>query len=145
MARSRDLLQRFRPAGAPGTAASAGVPADRVAELSAELEPVLALLDEVTQEAARIRAGGSREAARLRSEADQRARTTVATATREAEGDRLVSAASVNERAAAEAAETLAAARAEASALRRRADEHLQEYADRVLAEVRSTVLGDAP
>jgi regulator of protease activity HflC (stomatin/prohibitin superfamily) len=145
VARSRDLLQRFRPAGAPGTAAAAGVPADRVAELSAELEPVLALLDEATREAVRIRAEGSREAARLRAAADRRARTTVAAATREAEGDRLAAAARVNDRAAAEAAKTLAAARLEAAALHRRADEHLQEYADRVLAEVRSTVLGDAP
>ena len=82
MARSRDLLQRFRPAGAPGTAATAGVPADRVAELSAELEPVLALLDEVTEVAGRIRAEGTRDAARVRAAAGERARTLVATATR---------------------------------------------------------------
>ncbi len=145
MARSRDLLQRFRPAGAPGTAASAGVPADRVAELSAELEPVLALLDVASEEAGRIRAEGSREAARLRAEAGERARTLVATATREAEADRIAAAARVNERAAAEADETVAAARAEAAALRLRADERLQEYADRVLGAVRSTVLGDTP
>lgn len=145
MARSRDLLQRFRPAGAPGTAAAAGVPADRVAELSAELEPVLAQLDEATQEAVRIRVGGSREAARLRTEAEQRARTMVATATREAEADRLAAAARVNRRAAAEAAETLDVARAEAAALRREADERLQQYADRVVAAVRSALLGDAP
>lgn len=145
MARSRDLLQRFRPAGAPGTAASAGVPADRVAELSAELEPVLALLDAVSEEARRIRAEGSREAARIRAGAAERVRTMVATATREAEADRIAAAAQVNERAAAEADETLAAARAEAAALRLRADEHLQECADRVLTAVRSAVLGDAP
>lgn len=145
MARSRDLLQRFRPAGAPGTAASAGVPADRVAELSAELEPVLALLDGVGEEAARIRAEGSREAARVRAGAGERARAMVATATREAEADRIAAAARVNKRAAAEAEATVAAARAEAAALRLRADAHLQEYADRVLAAVRSTVLGDSP
>lgn len=145
MARSRDLLQRFRPAGAPGTAAAAGVPADRVAELSAELEPVLAQLDETGEEAVRIRAEGSREAARIRAEAEQRARTMVATAVREAEGDRLAAAARVNQRAAAEAAQTVAVARAEAAELRREADERLQQYADRVLAAVRSALPGDAP
>ena len=39
MLSARDLLHRFRPVGAPG-AAPAGVPADRVAEVSRELQPV---------------------------------------------------------------------------------------------------------
>lgn len=42
MPRVRDLLYRFRPARAPGAAASAGVPVDRTAELTAELEPLIA-------------------------------------------------------------------------------------------------------
>jgi hypothetical protein len=42
MPRVRDLLYRFRPEGAPGAAAAAGVPADRAAELTAELEPLIA-------------------------------------------------------------------------------------------------------
>jgi hypothetical protein len=121
------------------------VPADRVAELSAELEPVLALLDDVTVVAGRIRAEGTRDAARIRAAAGERARTVLAAATREAESERIAAATRVNERAAAEADETVAAARAEATALRLRADEDLQQYADRVLTAVRSTVLGDAP
>ena len=32
MPRSRDTLQRFRPAGTPGAASAAGIPVDRVAE-----------------------------------------------------------------------------------------------------------------
>ena len=40
MPRARDLLARFRPVGAPGTAAPAGVPVDRVAERRRELLPV---------------------------------------------------------------------------------------------------------
>lgn len=45
----RDFLERFRPAGAPGPAAAA-VPADRPAELAAELEAVFALLNEAEAE-----------------------------------------------------------------------------------------------
>ena len=44
MTRTRELLERFRPAGTPGAAGGRGVPVDRVAERSAELEPVLELL-----------------------------------------------------------------------------------------------------
>ncbi|WP_330180126.1 hypothetical protein OHB26_27395 [Nocardia sp. NBC_01503] len=69
----RDFLDRFRPAGAPGAAAPRGVPADRAAELTAELTPLLARLDRVqaaieyehdtaTQRAERIREAGHREA-----------------------------------------------------------------------------------
>lgn len=69
----RDFLDRFRPAGAPGAAAPRGVPADRAAELTAELTPLLARLDRVqadiehehdtaAQQAERIREAGHREA-----------------------------------------------------------------------------------
>jgi hypothetical protein len=50
----RDFLARFRPAGAPGTAARAAVPADRSRELEAEVEPVLALLEDTDAERKRI-------------------------------------------------------------------------------------------
>ncbi|ADD43120.1 hypothetical protein [Stackebrandtia nassauensis] len=69
----RDFLERFRPAGAPGAAAVRGVPADRVAERAAELEPLLAVLSATEQEAERIRADARAEAARLRAEATRRA------------------------------------------------------------------------
>ena len=51
----RDFLERFRPAGTPGAAAQGGVPADRIADTAAELEPVFMMLDDVHAEAARIR------------------------------------------------------------------------------------------
>ena len=81
-----DFLERFRPAGAPGAAASAGVPADRSRELEAELSPVLALLEGVEAECARvvararhdagqIIAAAREEAAAGLAEADQRARS----------------------------------------------------------------------
>ena len=59
-----DVLRRFRPVGSPGAAAVAGVPADRIGELAAELAPVFQLLDETLQECVRIRAEATREATR---------------------------------------------------------------------------------
>ena len=81
----RDFLERFRPAGAPG-AARAGVPADRSRELEAELSPVLALLEGVDAECARIVAQARHDAGQIiaaardeaaagLADADQRARS----------------------------------------------------------------------
>jgi hypothetical protein len=59
--RVRDLLYRFRPSGAPGTAARPGVPADRARDLADELEPVFsALAPTVAQCRAVVSAGRSR-------------------------------------------------------------------------------------
>jgi vacuolar-type H+-ATPase subunit H len=62
VSQARDFLDRFRPAGAPGPAARAGVPADRARELAAELEPVLALLDGTYAECQQIIETARREA-----------------------------------------------------------------------------------
>jgi hypothetical protein len=62
MARARDFVERFRPSGPPGAAARPGVPADRQAERSAELEPLLALLAETEAEVAHIRAAAQQGA-----------------------------------------------------------------------------------
>ena len=69
MTQTRDFLDRFRPAGAPGGAARAGVPADRVRELAAEVGPVLALLDDVHAECDQILGEARREAARVAAQA----------------------------------------------------------------------------
>ena len=69
MTQMRDFLDRFRPAGAPGGAARAGVPADRVRELAEEVEPVLALLDDVHAECEQILREARQEAARIADEA----------------------------------------------------------------------------
>jgi vacuolar-type H+-ATPase subunit H len=66
---ARDFLDRFRPAGAPGPAARAGVPADRAAELAAEVEPVLALLDGTYAECQQIIAAAQQEADRIAADA----------------------------------------------------------------------------
>lgn len=84
MTRSRDLLERFRPAGAPGAATPPGVPAERGASVRDELTPVLALLapteaeveavqEEARANAARISADASNRAAALAAQAHERA------------------------------------------------------------------------
>ena len=62
MSATRDFLDRFRPAGTPGAAGGAGVPADLGRELGAEIGPVLALLDDTHAECERIVAAARREA-----------------------------------------------------------------------------------
>jgi hypothetical protein len=66
MPRVRDFLYRFRPAGAPGAAAEAGVPIDRTAELTAELEPLFASLARTERECANIRDHAKADAAAIR-------------------------------------------------------------------------------
>ncbi|HEX7745917.1 MAG TPA: hypothetical protein VF462_11720, partial [Micromonosporaceae bacterium] len=58
----RELLDRFRPAGAPGAASAAGVPADRQTTASAELDPVFAALADVVAKCAGLRATAVRDA-----------------------------------------------------------------------------------
>ncbi|MER7159834.1 hypothetical protein, partial [Streptomyces lydicus] len=77
MAGLRDLLMRFRPVSTPGPAAT-GVPADRTAELAAELTPTLALLDRTAGQAAAVREAALHEAERIRTEAARQAERLVA-------------------------------------------------------------------
>jgi len=115
----RDYLDRFRSASAPG-AGRTGVPADRSAELEAELTAVLALLDGVHAQCAgivaqarwdagRIVAAAREEAAAVTADADRRARTARDEAARE----------------------VLAAARAEAVGIAARAGQQVSRVRDR--------------
>jgi vacuolar-type H+-ATPase subunit H len=142
--RARDLLERFRPAGTPGAAGRPGVPADRVAELSAELGPVLELLDDTIHEAARIRADGARRAEEIRRDATERSRVTVDQARRRAEAERSDAAARVSRRSEADIRELLAQAEREADAIRSRARSRMPRYVDDVLAVVRTTLTDGA-
>jgi len=51
----REFLLRLRPAGAPGSAGPAGVPADASARAADELKPIVAALATAVREAGRIR------------------------------------------------------------------------------------------
>jgi hypothetical protein len=94
-----DFLSRFKPTTAPGSASQAGVPADRAAQLAAELEPVLGTLARTRERCASISADGEQEAARIaRQAADRVAAITSegaeqAAAARDAAAQRVVSAA----------------------------------------------------
>lgn len=132
----QDFLNRFRPAGAPGSAAPRGVPADRSAAAAAELMPVLVRLDDAHREAERIRATALEQAERLRRDG------------REAAAALLEHARENVETVAAQAATAvLAAAQTEVPAeppggprLPRRAEERLPAYIDRVVTTARELV-----
>ncbi|MGR3939027.1 hypothetical protein [Streptomyces sp. BRA346] len=132
MAGLRDFLLRFRPVGSPGRAAPGGVPADRTAELTAELDPPLSLLEEAEAEARHIRDGAAREAAERRRAAERRAQEIVKSAQDRAREVRATNAARVRRDAETEAAELLATAQREAAAVRRRAEERMPRLLDRV-------------
>ena len=110
-----DFLHRFRQAGAPGAASMAGVPADRSAELAAELRPVLALLDGTQEQCAQVVAQARQEAGRIVARARQEAGRIAADGGNRAETARGEAAAQLlgNARAQA-AAQGLAAARSAA-------------------------------
>jgi vacuolar-type H+-ATPase subunit H len=100
-----DFLSRFRPAGAPGAASRAGVPADRAAELAGELGPVLALLDATQAECARKVADAEREAERVIAAARAAAEQIIADAANRAETARTRAATEVLDVARAQGAE----------------------------------------
>jgi vacuolar-type H+-ATPase subunit H len=133
----RDLLERFRPAGAPGAATAAGVPADRRATVEAELEPIFGALDEVTRQGEETRLTASRAADHRLADAQQQARAIVARAATEAEAERAAAAAQLRSRAAREVAEIAAGAAAAAHAVRRDGEQTHPQLLVRVVERVR--------
>ncbi|MGY2063099.1 hypothetical protein ACW9HQ_50115 [Nocardia gipuzkoensis] len=80
MPRWGDFLDRFRPAGAPGAAGAAGIPADRATDAAMELTPVLTRLDEVQDRADTMRTEALERAARIRHDSETVAAEIVARA-----------------------------------------------------------------
>jgi len=138
MARAREFLERFRPSGTPGAAARPGVPADRLAERSAELEPVFARLAETEAEAATIRAAASREAELRRHQGEERAQAALAAGRRQVAADRAELAAQVRRQVSTETAAIVSAAQDEAEAVRARARQRLPAMVERVVADARA-------
>ena len=138
MARAREFLERFRPSGTPGAAARPGVPADRLAERSAELEPVFARLAETEADAATIRAAARREADQRRLQGQERAQAVLATGRHQVAADRAELAAQVRHQASVETAAIISAAHDEADAVRTRAGQRLPAMVDRVVSDVRA-------
>ncbi len=142
MARVRDVLYRFRPAGAPGAASAAGVPVDRAADLAAELEPLLAQLATTERTVAGIREQAIRDAAEIRARDVERARSIVTTAGQRADAERAAAAAQMRRRAEGEAAGALADAEREAAELGDRAAARIPAYVALVVDSV-SRLVGD--
>ena len=144
MPRVRDLLYRFRPAGGPGSATAAGVPADRARDLAEELEPVFTALAPTLAHCREVVEQGRRDADRVRTRdalaverllADSSARA--ATARAQARAQELAEADS-------RGAVVEADAGAHASRLGVRLGELLPTYREQVVASVEA-LLAEAP
>lgn len=137
----RDLLERFRPSGSPGPPAMSGVPADRVSERSAELEPVFALLADVQAEAAQIDADATREARHRRERAAEQARAILAEAGRLADAERARAAAAAQAGAAEQVGSILRDAQRAAESLAEQAHARRAEFVADVLRHAREELL----
>ncbi|MEZ5184452.1 MAG: hypothetical protein R2720_01775 [Candidatus Nanopelagicales bacterium] len=134
----RDFLERLRPSGTPGAASLSGVPADDVAERSAELEAVLAQLAGVESDVARIKQEAAVEGKRRREAAAEQARAIIAKAGHDARAEQHAAAASARSRAREDTAARMAAAHQEATAIAERARARTPELLVRVIAEARA-------
>lgn len=132
-----DFLARFRPAGAPGPAAGA-VPADRRAELEAELQQVFALLTGPEAERRTLIDEADRAARRIREEAAESAALLVERARVDAGAIRAEAAAEVRAAVRGEHDALLAEARREADEIGRTADERLPGLVAEAVASVRA-------
>ena len=137
----RDLLERFRPAGAPGAATPAGVPSDRSAALSDELGPVLAMLADTEQECARIRREGDDLAARVRADAAARAAATLAGGRDRADAARAEVVELQHRRSKADAERELSQAHRTIAAIERTSRAGVPDLVARVVEAVRSDLL----
>lgn len=141
MASTRDLLQRFRPAGAPGAATATGVPADRVRERQAELDPVFALFADTVTQAAEIRREAAAEAERRRRRARERAVALVAQARLEADSIRAQAMSEAEQTAAQVTRARAEEARTVAQEIRDAAGRRLEADVAEVVARVRSAMV----
>ena len=133
----RDFLARFRPAGTPGAAARAGVPADRSGELEAEVGPVLMLLHDTAAERDQIIARARRDAEQMTAAARAEAAVVAADAERRAEAAREEAARQVMALAREEAARTVDSARQQAAATRELARQRMPDLVSRTVDLIR--------
>ncbi len=138
----RDLLYRFRPAGAPGAASAAGVPVDRAADTEAELAPLLAALTDTEGACARILEQARRDAEAIRVREAQRARDILTTASARSGAERAAATARIGQVVRDEATALLTAADEEAAAIRERAAERMPEHVGLLVASVRALLGG---
>jgi hypothetical protein len=142
---ARRLLRRFLPAGAPGPAGLAGVPTDRVADVTAELAPVFAALAATEARCDEILERGRRDAVDAGRRATERVRVIAATAERRAAAERVDALARAQRAAEEQSAAELAAAQAEADRLREDALGRISGYVTRVTAAVAAMLAATGP
>ena len=133
----RDFLARFRPAGPPGAAARAGVPADRSRELEAEVGPVLALLESTDAERMRIIAQARRDADQITAAARAEAAAIAADAEQRAERAREQAAQQVVASAREETAGTVDSARQQAMNTQELARQRMPALVSRAVDAIR--------
>jgi vacuolar-type H+-ATPase subunit H len=138
MARVRDILYRFRPAGSPGAAGTAGVPVDRGADLAAELGPLFAQLADTETACDALVETARSEAVARHGRAIDAAHALIERARDEAVVERAASAAATQSAGETQLASILAHAEAEAEEVRRRAAARLPDHVARVVAFVRT-------
>jgi hypothetical protein len=138
MPQVHDFLDRFRPAGAPGAAARAGVPADMSGALAAELTPVLALLSDTDAARGSIIARAERDARRIVAEARAQASAVAADAERRGRAARDEAARLVLAQAMSDAGEAEAAAARQAARVRELAAERMPALVSRAVDLVRN-------
>lgn len=143
MPQFRDFLDRFRPAGAPGAAGRAAVPADRSAELAAELMPVLTLLDDADGACARTVAQAHAEAQRILAAARAEAAAQLEDAGHRADAVRAETVQHVVAAAQAEADGAVTSARLQAGEIARLAGQRIPAGAARAVDLVQALGDGD--
>ncbi len=142
MASTRDLLERFRPAGAPGAAAPAGVPSERAAGLREELLPVLALLEPTEAQVEAVLRESVARADRVRADASARVASQASQSRLRADEARAEAVARQRRRSQDESAARLDAAAREAAALDARVRARLPQLVQDVLDAVRADLTG---
>ncbi|MCM4084359.1 hypothetical protein [Paractinoplanes hotanensis] len=136
----RDLLSRFRAAGAPGAPGAAGMPVDLRTGVTAELEPVFAALAATTAECERRRAAGATEADLRVDEARRRAAAMISQAEGAAQAARATEAARVHELARTALVAVEGESRAAAEEIARRAADRLPGLVREVVETVRRDI-----
>jgi vacuolar-type H+-ATPase subunit E/Vma4 len=131
-------LERFRPAGTPGAAGRSGVPVDRSADAAAELTPLLLLLDDVQDEAERMRKDAIERVDEIRRTAHREADQIVTRARLEAQRVRAEAEAKAQSRATVTWADRQAQNAAEIERLQQRSAERMGRYVDRVVSLARA-------
>ena len=140
MPRARDLLNRFRPSGTPGTAGVAGVPVDRTAGAAAELAPLLAALEPTERECQALLDRAEADARRIRRQAEQEAQQLVVEARERQSAERAAVVAELRDHRAAKAAATATEAERRAAEIRDLSAARTAGCVDDVVAAVRALV-----